>query len=68
MLASSLRDLTVALAAFAPRMDEGVSEPLPHLREGVTWADLVGTTIGHEMYHIGQIGLLRRLLNKPGLF
>jgi hypothetical protein len=41
---------------------------LPHVSEGGTVADRVGAFACHEAYHVGQIGLLRRMLGKPGLF
>jgi uncharacterized damage-inducible protein DinB len=38
------------------------------IREGEQIGDQIGFFICHEEYHIGQIGLIRRLLGKPGLF
>jgi hypothetical protein len=43
-------------------------DQLPHVSEGGTVADRAGSFACHEAYHAGQIGLLRRLLGKPGLF
>jgi uncharacterized damage-inducible protein DinB len=38
------------------------------IREGEQFGDQIGFFICHEEYHIGQIGLIRRLIGKPGLF
>jgi uncharacterized damage-inducible protein DinB len=37
------------------------------IRNGETVGDQIGFFICHEEYHAGQIGLIRRLLDKPGL-
>jgi uncharacterized damage-inducible protein DinB len=38
------------------------------IRDGETLGDQIGYFVCHEEYHVGQIGLIRRLLDKPGLF
>ena len=38
------------------------------IRDGETLGEQVGYYVCHEDYHVGQIGLIRRLLGKPGLF
>jgi uncharacterized damage-inducible protein DinB len=61
----SLDQLAAALQAAAL----GNAAPsFPHLPEGGTLADHVGAFVCHEEYHVGQIGLVRRLIGKPGLF
>jgi hypothetical protein len=67
LLSTSFDELTSALAAFEPRLMETCTERMPHLESG-TWADRFGSFVCHEAYHIGQIGYVRRLLGKPGLF
>jgi hypothetical protein len=60
-----------ALTETLSRVEAALLEPcdqLPHVSEGGTVADRVGAFACHEAYHVGQIGLLRRLLGKPGLF
>jgi hypothetical protein len=68
VLTGSLDNLKAALHAMEPKLSEH-AESFPHLLpEGGNWADRVGAFICHEAYHIGQIGLARRLIGKPGLF
>jgi uncharacterized damage-inducible protein DinB len=68
LLEASLANLIATLRAFEPKLKEH-AESFPHLLpEGGNWADRVGAFICHEAYHIGQIGLARRLIGKPGLF
>lgn len=60
-----------ALIETLSKMDAALNEPcdqLPHVSKGGTVADRVGSFACHEAYHGGQIGLMRRLLGKPGLF
>ena len=49
--------------------EEQLSRPLEKpMPDGAnTVAGLVRFMCFHESYHIGQLGLLRRLLGKPGL-
>lgn len=61
----------VVLSETLANIGQGLNDPcdvLPHVSEGGTVADRVGAFACHEAYHVGQIGLLRRLLGKPGLF
>lgn len=67
LLDQSLTMLTEVL----PKVGAALNEPcdqLPHVSKGGTVADRVGTYACHEAYHAGQIGLMRRLLGKPGVF
>lgn len=59
--------LDVTLPSIADKLGDPC-DALPHVKEGGTLADRVGAFACHEAYHIGQIGLMRRLLGKPGLF
>ena len=67
-----LLDQTLSiLSETLPKIGSALNDPcdvLPHVSEGGTVADRVGAFACHEAYHVGQIGLLRRLLGKPGLF
>jgi uncharacterized damage-inducible protein DinB len=56
------RALPAAEAAF------GGASLRKFIRDGETVGDQIGYFICHEEYHVGQIGLIRRLLDKPGLF
>ena len=59
------------LGETLPKVGAALNEPcdqLPHMSKGGTVTDRVGTYVCHEAYHAGQIGLMRRLLGKPGLF
>jgi hypothetical protein len=53
-----------------PTSEAKFSDPSPRkfIRDGETVGDQLGFFICHEEYHVGQIGLLRRLMDKPGLF
>jgi uncharacterized damage-inducible protein DinB len=55
--------LTQAEATFGNPADSPA-----FIRDGETIGDRVGYFACHEAYHTGQIGLLRRLLGKSGLF
>jgi hypothetical protein len=60
-----------ALAETLSKSELALKAPcdqLPHVDEGGTAADRVGSYACHEAYHAGQVGLLRRFLGKPGLF
>ena len=67
-----LHDQTlIVLSETLANIESELNDPcdvLPHVSEGGTVADRVGAFACHEAYHIGQIGLLRRMLGKPGLF
>ena len=65
-LNTSLVELALALKAFEPSLSKPTDQ-LPHLKTG-TWSDRIGSFICHEAYHMGQIGLSRRVMGKPGLF
>jgi uncharacterized damage-inducible protein DinB len=67
LLDQSLETLTKTLHTMGAALNEPCDQ-LPHVSEGGTVADRVGSFACHEAYHAGQIGLLRRLLGKPGLF
>jgi uncharacterized damage-inducible protein DinB len=68
----SLRDQSLELLSQTlTKIGAALSAPcdeLPHVSQGGTVADRVGSYVCHEAYHAGQIGLMRRLLGKPGLF
>jgi uncharacterized damage-inducible protein DinB len=63
----SLQRIESALRVFESSFSQP-SKRLPHLPQGGTMGDRIGTFVCHEEYHVGQIGLIRRLLGKPGLF
>ncbi|HEY3295615.1 MAG TPA: DinB family protein [bacterium] len=67
LLQESLETVTATLHSFEPRLGESAKQ-FPHLPEGGTFTDRIGSFICHEAYHVGQIGLARRALGKPGLF
>jgi hypothetical protein len=67
LLEQSLDMLTETLLKMGAALNEPCDQ-LPHVSEGGTVADRVGSFACHEAYHAGQIGLMRRLLGKPGLF
>ena len=67
LLDQSLELLSRCLSKMDAALDQPCAE-LPHVSEGGTVADRVGSYGCHEAYHAGQIGMLRRLLGKPGLF
>jgi uncharacterized damage-inducible protein DinB len=59
------------LSEVLSKLDAALNEPcaeLPHVSKGGTVADRVGSFACHEAYHAGQIGIMRRLLGKPGVF
>ena len=56
-----------AIKASRPTLDD--MSPLPTATgRKLTWGQRAGSYICHEAYHAGQIGLMRRLLGKPGIF
>jgi len=67
LLDQSMELLTETLLKMGAALNEPCDE-LPHVNKGGTVADRVGSFACHEAYHAGQIGLMRRLLGKPGLF
>jgi uncharacterized damage-inducible protein DinB len=67
LLDQSLKELSDTLSTEKSSLKRSCEE-LPHVSEGGTVADRVGSYCCHEAYHAGQIGMMRRLLGKPGLF
>ena len=67
LLNESLETLTETLHKMGTALNEPCDE-LPHVSKGGTVADRVGSFTCHEAYHAGQIGMMRRLMGKPGLF
>jgi len=66
-LEDSYQRLIAVLEGSRPTLDE--MSPLPTATgRKLTWGQRAGSYICHEAYHAGQIGLMRRLLGKPGLF
>ena len=65
-LDASQEELRAGIAALTP---EQLAAPLPEDRNPFR-VDSLGTLLAvfnfHESYHVGQLGLLRRLLGKPG--
>ena len=67
VLDDSYARLITAIEGSRPTLDE--ISPLPTATgRKLTWGQRAGSYICHEAYHAGQIGLMRRLLGKPGLF
>jgi uncharacterized damage-inducible protein DinB len=66
-LVESLARIESALRVFESSFGNP-SGHLPHLPNSGTMGDRMATFVCHEAYHVGQIGLQRRLLGKPGLF
>lgn len=59
------------IAKILQSFDPGLKEICPgesEFGDRRSFAQRVGSFVCHEAYHAGQIGLLRRLLGKPGLF
>jgi hypothetical protein len=67
LLGQSLMLLSETLSSREAALSDPCDE-LPHVNSGGTVADRVGSYCCHEAYHAGQIGIMRRLLGKPGLF
>ncbi|RPH93358.1 DinB family protein [candidate division KSB1 bacterium] len=67
LIEETLNSLTDTLTAVETKLADPC-DVLPHVKSGGTVADRVGAFACHEAYHVGQIGLMRRLLGKPGLF
>jgi len=67
LLNESLRTLDETLRKNEAMLEQPC-DGLPHVSSGGTIADRVGAFACHEAYHVGQIGLMRRLMGKPGLF
>jgi hypothetical protein len=67
LLDQSLETLSETFLKMGAALNE-LCDQLPHVSQGGTVADRVGSFACHEAYHAGQIGLMRRLLGKPGLF
>lgn len=67
LLDQSLEMLSQTLHKMGAALNEPCDQ-LPHVSKSGTVADRVGSFACHEAYHAGQIGLVRRLLGKPGLF
>lgn len=66
-LSQSLTILERGLAAFEPRWGEATGRK-PLFGEAETALHRILYLACHEAYHAGQIGVIRRLLGKPGLF
>jgi uncharacterized damage-inducible protein DinB len=66
-LDESLKQIDISLQTFEPRLSESTEKLPVHPTPG-NWGDRVGGYVCHEAYHVGQIGLVRRLIGKPGLF
>jgi uncharacterized damage-inducible protein DinB len=67
VLMDSYERLIAAIEGSRPTLDE--MSPLPTATgRKLTWGQRAGSYICHEAYHAGQIGLMRRLLDKPRLF
>ena len=67
VLADSYKHLIAAVEGSQVTLDE--ISPLPTATgRMLTWGQRAGSYVCHEAYHAGQIGLMRRLLGKPGLF
>jgi uncharacterized damage-inducible protein DinB len=67
VLADSYERLIAAIEGSRATLDE--MSPLPTATgRKLTWGQRAGSYICHEAYHAGQIGLMRRLIGKPGLF
>jgi uncharacterized damage-inducible protein DinB len=67
LLDQSLDMLKKALFTMEAALNKPCDQ-LPHVSDGGTVADRVASYCCHEAYHAGQIGMMRRLLGKPGLF
>lgn len=59
----TLRDLVVGLSD--EQLETKIGRPFPDGRD--TWRGALYFLYMHEVYHIGQIGLIRRLRGKPGI-
>lgn len=59
----TLRDLIVGLSD--EQLATKIARPFPDGRD--TWRGALHFLYMHEVYHVGQIGLLRRLRGKPGI-
>jgi uncharacterized damage-inducible protein DinB len=67
VLDDSYSRLIAAVEESRATLDE--MSPLPTATgRKLTWGQRAGSYICHEAYHAGQIGLMRRLIGKPGLF
>jgi uncharacterized damage-inducible protein DinB len=66
-LESTMGLLAEAIAKASSTLNDPC-DILPHVKSGGTVGDRIGSYVCHEAYHAGQIGMLRRLLGKPGLF
>lgn len=67
LLEETLNSLADTLVTVEIKLMEPC-DVLPHVKSDGTVADRAGAFACHEAYHVGQIGLMRRLLGKPGLF
>ena len=56
------------LAAISALTEEALSESVPDPFGGMmTRLELLGVLTNHQPYHIGQLGLVRRLIGLPGV-
>jgi uncharacterized damage-inducible protein DinB len=67
LLSESFERVNETLKQTEPTMNNP-AEGKSFIRDGETVGDRIGYYVCHEAYHCGQIGLLRRLLGKPGVF
>jgi hypothetical protein len=67
MCSSLIASRDRCLDAIASLSDEQLTETLPDPFGGVTTrVELLGVLANHQPYHIGQLGLIRRLVGLPG--
>lgn len=61
------RRLQTGLAALTPERLRAVTPYSLRNNPGETVRSLLATLVFHQSYHVGQIGMLRRMAGKPGV-